>query len=270
MKIRKIKIGIIGVGVVGDAIKTGFEAVGHKVSVHDLRLDTKINDVLDTEVCFLCVPTPPKEDGSCNTSIVESVIKELTDLDYSGIVCIKSTVPPGTTERMQEMFKNKKICFVPEFLRERAAVQDFMYNHDVCIVGAESEQIFKVLKTCHGSLPDKFIHLTEKEAEFCKYFNNVYNATLITFANSFYEICNSMDVSYSNVHRAMSQREHISDFYLDCSNELRGFGGMCLPKDTKALAHLSKMMKTNVEFFSDIIRENEKYKVTVFDGMRKE
>ena len=101
MKIRKIKIGIIGVGVVGDAIKTGFEAVGHKVSVHDLRLDTKINDVLDTEACFLCVPTPPREDGSCNTSIVESVIKELTDLDYSGIVCIKSTVPPGTTERMQ-------------------------------------------------------------------------------------------------------------------------------------------------------------------------
>lgn len=270
MKLEKLKIGIIGVGIVGGAVKAGLEKVGHKIIVHDLRLGTKISDVLATDVCFLCVPTPSREDGSCNTAVVEGVIEELSDLSYDGIICIKSTVPPGTTERMQEMFKNNRICFVPEFLRERCATEDFMYNHDVCIIGTASKQVFRTVRTCHGSLPRKFIHLTEKEAEFCKYFNNVYNATLITFANSFYEICNSMDVSYSNVQRAMTQRDHISNFYLHCSDELRGFGGMCLPKDTKALAHLSKMMKTNVEFFSDIIKENEKYEVTVFDGMRKE
>ena len=81
MKLRKVKIGIIGVGIVGGAIKTGFDAVGHKVSVHALRLDTKIDDVIDTEVCFLCVPTPSREDGSYNTSIVEGVITELPYLN---------------------------------------------------------------------------------------------------------------------------------------------------------------------------------------------
>ena len=94
-----MKIGIIGVGIIGGACKYGFEKLGHKVICHDIALDTNIEDVLDTQITYICVPTPSDEDGSCNTSIVESVVHELHTLGYSGIVAIKSTVKPTTTEK---------------------------------------------------------------------------------------------------------------------------------------------------------------------------
>ena len=125
-----MKIGIIGVGVVGSACKEGFEHIGHKVKIHDIKLDTTIDDVLDTEVCFISVPTPTAVDNSCNVNIVEEVVTELVTLDYKGIIAIKSTVVPGTTERISKLL-NRDICFVPEFLRERCATEDFIYNNNV-------------------------------------------------------------------------------------------------------------------------------------------
>ena len=107
-----------------------------------------------------------------------------------------------------------------------------------------------------------------KEAELCKYFNNVYNATLITFANSFYEICKGLGVDYTTVKNAISKREKIADVYLECNENMRGFGGVCLPKDTAALDSLAKELNLDVDFFRMIISENKKYKTTVFKGMR--
>ena len=263
-----MKIGIIGLGIVGTASKNGFESLGHNVSVHDIVLDTKLSDISETGLCFICVPTPSKESGECDTTIVESVVKDLGSIDYKGIICIKSTVSPGTTERLKEEYGDN-ICFVPEFLRERCATEDFIENHDVCIIGTSSGMFYNIIKDAHGDIPEKFVRLTETEAEFCKYFNNTYNATLITFANSFYEICKSKGVNYKNIKDAISNRTTINDFYLDCDENLRGFGGMCLPKDTKELAFLSKKLNTAVEFFDNLLEENEKYKTTVFKGMRK-
>jgi len=263
-----MKIGVIGLGVVGGATKNGFESLNHKVSVHDLVLETKIDDVLNTEMCFVCVPTPSKATGECDTTIVESVVKDLSDNNYKGIICIKSTISPGTTEALKEKY-GKNICFVPEFLRERCATEDFINNHDVCVIGTESDEFYSTIKEAHGNIPEKVIRLTETEAEFCKYFNNSYNATLITFANSFYELCKAKGVNYKNVKDAISNRVTINDAYLDCNEDLRGFGGMCLPKDIKELAFISKELKTDVEFFDIILEENEKYKTTVFEGMRK-
>mgnify|MGYP003111065063 CR=1 FL=1 len=260
-------IGIVGVGVVGGACKYGFELLGYEVIVHDIKLNTKLEDLRFCQSIYICVPTPSKEDGSCDTSIVEQVIKDLKDLNYLGIIIIKSTVPPGTTQRL--IYENNmNICFVPEFLRERCAVTDFTENHDVCIIGTENENSFQLIKAHHGHYPDKFVQLTPSEAEMCKYFNNVYNAMLIIFANSFYEICNLVEVNYTNVKNAIVNRNHINSNYLECNKNFRGFGGMCLPKDTSAMAKLAE--NTDVEFFKDLLKENSKYKVTVFKGMRKE
>lgn len=261
-----MNIGIIGLGIVGNACKFGFELIGHNVSIHDVKLQTKIDDVLNTEIVFICVPTPSKEDGSCDVSIVEAVISELKRHSYPGIVAIKSTVPPGTTKEMIAKF-DLNICFIPEFLRERCAVTDFTENHDICIIGTSDEQTYEKMKTCHGTLPEKFIKLTSDEAEFAKYFNNIYNATLITFANSFYEACKLKGVNYTNVKNAMINRKHINSNYLECNDNFRGFGGMCLPKDTSALAKI--MENTNVKFFDNLLEENKKYKITVYKGMRK-
>ncbi len=261
-----MKVGIIGVGVVGSACKFGFELLGHDVIIHDLKLKTKIEDTLDAEVIYLCVPTPESVDGSCNIEIVETVVEELKAKKYKGIVVIKSTIVPGTTDYLAEK-TGLKICFVPEFLRERCAVTDFTENHDVCIIGTNSKDAFNKIKECHGNLPDKFVQVSPMEAEFCKYFNNVYNAMLIIFANSFYEVCEQSGVDYSNVKNAIVNRKHINGNYLECNKNFRGFGGMCLPKDTAAMAKLAE--QTNVEFFKNLLEENAKYKTTVYEGMRK-
>jgi len=92
---------------------------------------------------------------------------------------------------------------------------------------------------------------------------------LITFANSFYEVCKASNVDYSNIKDTIVNRENILDKYLDCNENLRGFGGMCLPKDTTAIAALVKQLNLDIEFFDMILSENEKYKTTVFNGMRK-
>ena len=261
-----MNIGVVGVGVVGGACQFGFELLGHNVSVHDIALETTIDDVINSEVVYICVPTPRSSDGSCDTSIVRQVILDLKDRNYGGIVAIKSTIVPGTTEKLTKE-TGLNICFVPEFLRERCAITDFTENHDVCIIGCSDDKTFDIVKKCHGSLPEKFARLTPNEAEFCKYFNNVYNAMLIIFANSFYEACKLHGVNYTNVKNAVVNRKHIHGNYLECNGNFRGFGGMCLPKDVSAMAKM--MENTNVDFFDDLLDENGKYKVTVFKGMRK-
>lgn len=268
-----MKIGIVGVGIVGSTLQYGFEKLGHEVFVHDIKLDTRLEDVLDTEICYICVPTPRDESGQCDTRIVEKVIADLIAIEYRQIIAIKSTVFPGTTERliskwgpMLGSLRYQYICFVPEFLRERCAVTDFTENHDLCVIGTENKNVFDKVVRSHGDYPKKFVQTTPTEAELVKYFNNAYNATLITFANSFYEICKYLGVDYKKVKAAAVERDHIFDRYLDCNESFRGFGGMCLPKDLEALVHLS--LDTKVEFFSHILRENGKYETTVLEGMR--
>ena len=264
-----MNIGIVGLGVVGQAIEHGFKKLGHNVIVHDIKFDTKLCDLKACEIIYVCVPTPQSDSGECDISIVKSVISDLSSLKYCGYVCIKSTVEPGTTERMIKQFSDLNISFVPEFLRERCAEVDFVENHDVCIIGSADDGAYAAIKLSHGKFPEKFVRLTPTEAEYSKYFNNVYNATLVTFANSFYELCKLSGVNYTNVKEAITARRNISDVYLDCNDNLRGFGGMCLPKDTSALAHLAEKLNTDVEFFQYILKENKKYEVTVFRGMRK-
>ena len=106
------KIGIIGIGVVGEAVKSGLESLGHEVLVHDLRLDTELEDLLETEACFICVPTPSKTTYECDTSTVESVITQLSSLEYQGIIAVKSTVPPETTIGFQEKYDNNMKPYV--------------------------------------------------------------------------------------------------------------------------------------------------------------
>ena len=210
-----MKIGIIGAGAVGGTVMLGLQELGHDVSSYDIKDGTTIEDVIDTEVCYVCVPTPQLDDGSCDISIVESTVNELRKNEYEGVIAIKSTVNPGTVKMLQDKYSpSLRICFVPEFLRERCAFTDFTENHDVCIIGTKSKDIFNLIKKSHGHYPKKFLQTSPTEAELCKYFNNIYNAMLITFANSFYQICNSLDINYSNVKNAIVNRDHINDIVI--------------------------------------------------------
>ena len=263
-----IKVGVIGIGIVGEAVKYGMEKLGHLVIPHDIRYDTKLKDVLETKICFICVPTPSKDTLQCDSSIVEEVVHELHELDYEGIIAIKSTIPPTTTEKLQLKYKNDKICFVPEFLRERCAIADFTENHDICIIGSRNLQICKFIERLHGKYPKQFKYLAPTEAEFSKYYNNIYNATLIILANNFYEVCKALDINYSAVKDTIVSRDHINDVYLDCNENFRGYAGSCLPKDVKAFVYLVDKLGIEAGIFKFLHEENKKYKPTVFPGMR--
>ena len=160
-----MNVGIIGYGVVGKACRDGFVLVGHDVTVHDIKLKTSVEDLLITDVLFICVPSPIGNDNSCDTSIVESCIKALKDISYEGAICIKSTVEPGTTVALSKKYE-MEISFVPEFLRERCASQDFIENHDLLALGTSNKSHEQLIIEAHGNLPKQVKMLNQSEAEF--------------------------------------------------------------------------------------------------------
>lgn len=253
-----MKIGIIGVGKVGSAIAYGFKRIGHEVVLHDIKFGTKIDVVLDTPIVFICVPTPTLPDGYCDTSIALEVVSQL-HVNYEGLAVIKSTVPPGTTQLWKDSF-HVRLAFCPEFLRERAAFSDFVEGQDICIIGTENVYDFEIIKQAHGSLPKAFVRLSPTEAELAKYFCNVYNALRIVFACQFYDVCKQMGADYSAIKSAVVHRHNIEDAYLDANEQLRGFGGSCLPKDTKAFASFVNKMGLNLPLFRAIVDINEELK----------
>jgi len=263
-----MKIGIIGLGVVGGAVKHGLEKIGHTVRGFDIRMpETSLLNVLDTQLCFICVPTPASSDGSCDCSVVKNVLKQLETQKYSGLVVIKSTVVPGTVDTLAKEYK-LRLAFCPEFLRERASFTDFVENHDLCVIGVYTDSDYELIKEAHGKLPKNFSQLTPKEAEFSKYFSNVFNALRIIFANEFYDVCTKVGADYTRIKNAMVLRNTINDVYLDCNENFRGYGGMCLPKDTSAFAAFVKQIGSDMKLFELIVEENKKFKTTIPEGMR--
>ena len=263
-----MNIGIIGLGIVGNAIKYGFEKLGHNVKVHDLKLNSSLSDLLDCDIVFLCVPTPQNEDGSCNTSIVENIIYDLEKCKFKGIIAIKSTVEPGTTQRLINHLDNDKICFIPEFLRERCAISDFTENHDLLAIGSCNKSVQKFIIDIHGKYPKEIKVLTPTEAELLKYFSNILNALRVVFANEMYELSKELGANYTEIKDAYILR-NTKDMYLDVNENFRGYGGVCLPKDTKAISSLCKKLNLDLKLFEIIDSENNKFKKTVFKNMRE-
>ena len=253
-----MEIGIIGKGVVGGAVYDGLRQIGHVLSYYDKNnTQTSINDVLDTKIVFVCVPTNSNVDGTCDTSIVEDTVKELDRLNYTGIIAVKSTVIPGTTAKLIAMYPTRMICFVPEFLRERSALTDFVDNHDVLIVGTDNNDVYAKIVECHSHLPKNTTQVTPTEAELAKYFSNVYNSMRVTFANGIFEVCKQMGANYQHVLNSCQLRSTISPEYLKCSDYLRGFGGHCLPKDSIAFSLLVKQLNLDhLTIFDAIVEDN--------------
>ncbi len=253
-----MKIGIIGKGVVGGAVYDGLQALGHKLSYYDKKdTETKIENVLDTEIIFVCVPTNSKIDGTCDISIVQEVTQELDNLNYTGIIAIKSTVIPGTTEQLIQKYPTSRICFVPEFLREKSALSDFIEKHDLLIVGTYDNVVYDIIVESHGDLPMNRVKVPPTEAELVKYFSNVYNSLRVTFANGIFEVCEKLGADYQKVFNASILRSTISPEYLRCSEYFRGYEGHCLPKDSQAFALLVKQLGLeHISIFDSIVNDN--------------
>jgi UDPglucose 6-dehydrogenase len=256
-----MKIGLLGRGTVGKAVYEGLEYLGHEMSFFDPAYEeSRIEDVLDTDCVFICVPTDQAANGDCDTSIVDRVVKELDDHGYTGLVSIKSTVIPGTTDRLQKQHPGLRMSMVPEFLRAKSALADFVYNHDLLVVGTYTREDADLLIEIHGSFPENIARVTPTEAEVIKYFNNVHHAMSVTFANITYDVCNKLGANYMSVYKAITKRNCINPSYLMANKNMRGYGGHCLPKDTSAWNNLIKNLELPYTLIQSVINDNEKVK----------
>lgn len=262
-----MKIGVVGLGVVGKAHYECFKRVGFKVYKHDKKLKTNISDLKFTNVIFVCVPTPAKKNGDCDLSQIKNVLKELSQLKYRGIVVISSTIIPGSIDKFIKIFSNLNIANVPELLRERFAKRDFM-NPKVVIIGTRNNNHFKIISKIYRRITNNIIKMTPYEAELFKYFNNTFASLRIVFANVFYDICKKNNLNYNLIKNTYIKTGKAKDVYLDVNEKLRGYGGVCLPKDTLAFAKYIKKLNLKYRLINMIHHDNKKIKTTVFKGMR--
>ena len=246
-------VGIIGQGFVGKALKAGFEKY-YEVDTLDLDKDKCTVDYLEdivelVNIIFVCVPTPMKKDGSCDTSIVEGVVNEIDDVDITDkIVAIKSTIPPGTTNRLNKKCKNVSVIFNPEFLTEANFIDDFK-NQNRIIIGGERPSTTKLRQVYSLAFPSaKIVKTGSITAEMVKYFTNTFLATKVSFANEMKQICDGLNIGYDKVVEYSTYDERLgkSHWAVPGPDGKLGFGGSCFPKDLNALIHLARNLETSL------------------------
>jgi len=265
-----MEIGIVGQGYVGTAIKVGFEPhydYIHTYDKFDISKSTvpNLKDLVDKcEVIFVCVPTPMRKDGTCYTGIVEEVIKEIdynvdTDKDKP-IVVIKSTIPPGTTDKFNKSYSNVIVIFNPEFLTEENFLEDFK-NQKRIILGGNRIGTNKLRQIYSKVFPQATIVKTgSKTAEMTKYFINNFLATKVSFANEMYKVCEQIDIDYDKVVEYATYDERLgkSHWAVPGPDGDFGYGGHCLPKDLSAIINQFETygLLEAVENVNDQVRNN--------------
>ena len=255
-----MNIGIIGQGFVGNAVYKKFKKF-YNVLTYDIikeRCNSSLNEIKkNCDVVFICVPTPMNQDGSCDTSFVESVLKDLSD-SKELIVINKSTVLPGTTDRFNAQFQNLQIVFNPEFLTERNAEKDYENQNRIILGGPRPAT--NILKTIFSKVfPETMIIKTgPAHAEMIKYFTNSFLATKISFANEIYQICKKLNLDYDKVIEYSVYDKRIGNSHLSVPGHDTdfGFGGHCLPKDLTALIKLSEELGTTNNVLKSVLKTN--------------
>ena len=243
-----MQIGIVGQGYVGSAVREVFSK-HYETNTFDLNGKcncTDIEDLVDkSDIIFVCVPTPMKKDGSCDTSIVEGVVNEIDDVDITDkIVAIKSTIPPGTTNRLNKKCKNVSVIFNPEFLTEANFIDDFK-NQNRIIIGGERPSTTKLRQVYSLVFPNaKIVKTGSITAEMVKYFTNTFLATKVSFANEMKQICDELKIDYDKVVEYSTYDERLgkSHWAVPGPDGHYGFGGSCFPKDLNAILDVCRQL----------------------------
>jgi len=293
-----MKISIFGTGYVGLVSGVCFAHLGNDVicidrnptkirtlnkgisTIYEPELDNMLGDVvnngkfkvtadaedaiLKTDITFICVGTPSNEDGSTDlTSIFEAaeqIGKVLAKKNTHHIIVVKSTVPPGTTEKVDMTLQmsganNYGIAMNPEFLREGHAVQDFLYP-DRIVIGCNKHETSDKLRELYSfTLSPGPLLVTEiKVAEMIKYTSNAMLATKISFSNEIGNICKKLGIDVYDVMIGVGADKRIGPQFLNAGV---GFGGSCFPKDVKSLIHTAKVNDVEPKILQAVMDTNE-------------
>ena len=274
-KIQKLKDGIMPIYEPGLE-----ELVKRNVEYGRLQFTTDLTEVLDdVEVVFSAVGTPPDEDGSADLKYVLAVARQFgQNINKYTILVTKSTVPVGTAQKVKAAIQdelNKRgvdvpfdVASNPEFLKEGAAIKDFM-SPDRVVVGTESEKAKEVMTRLYKPfLINNFrvIFMDIPSAEMTKYAANAMLATRISFMNDIANLCERVGANVDSVRKGIGTDTRIGSkfLYAGC-----GYGGSCFPKDVKALVHTGLDNDYHMEVIEAVERVNEKQKSIIYDKIIK-
>ena len=274
-KIEKLKNGIMPIYEPGLE-----ELVKRNVEFERLKFTTDLTEVLDdVEVVFSAVGTPPDEDGSADLKYVLAVAKQFGQhINKYTILVTKSTVPVGTARKVKAAIQEEldkrgvdvpfDVASNPEFLKEGAAIKDFM-SPDRVVVGTESEKAREVMTRLYRPLMlqnFRVIFMDIPSAEMTKYAANAMLATRISFMNDIANLCERVGANVDSVRKGIGTDSRIGSkfLYAGC-----GYGGSCFPKDVKALVHTGMDNDYHMEVIEAVERVNEKQKSIVYDKIIK-
>lgn len=239
-----MKIGIVGNGFVGSAILHGFLLHAEDIMIYDKDPKRSTHDMSTlvemSDVVFICVPTPMFESGECDLSIVEGVVDELSKYDTitQKVVVIKSTVVPGTVERLAEKYSNMNFVFNPEFLTERKARLDFINTSRIVLGSDKSLACDIVEKLYRTRFPyTKIIKTDFATAQLIKYMANCFFATKVSFMNEMYQVCDAVGGDWDVAIDGFISDGRIGNSHIDVPGHDGdfGYGGKCFPKDINAM-----------------------------------
>ena len=251
-----MKIGIIGNGFVGSAIMQGFILHTDDMMIYDKdskRSTHRLEELaLQCDVVFVCVPTPMYESGECDLSIVENVVDEfMSFVSRKQTLVIKSTVVPGTTEKLAKKYEdNPYVSFVfnPEFLTERKARLDFI-NTSRIVLGSDNEVALQQVEDLYKlRFPyTKIIKTDFGTAQLIKYMANCFFTTKVSFMNEMHQICNAIDGNWETAVEGFITDGRIGNSHIDVPGHDGdfGFGGKCFPKDLNAMIKRSEELGVN-------------------------
>jgi UDPglucose 6-dehydrogenase len=291
-------IGVIGVGWVGVVTAAGFAELGHEVYARDileekvealgrgevpihepglgdllaknrerLHFTTDMGEVAsNAQLLFCCVDTPPTYSGDADLSSVARVVEELGSSSDHALV-MKSTVPVGTGRSIQRRRSDVGYVSCPEFLKEGAAVADFM-NPDRVVVGAgpESAEFGDRVEKVYEPLGAPVVRTDVASAEMIKLASNAFLATKISFINEIANVSEELGADVEEVARGMGLDERIGPHFLRAGI---GYGGSCFPKDVSALKQLAGNSGYHFQLLSSVIEVNELQKRRIIGKLQK-
>ena len=270
-KLTKLRQGVVPIHEPGLA-----QLVEKNTAAGTLDFTSRIEDSLnESQVVFIAVGTPPNEDGSADLSHVLSVARQIGDKLTSPIIVVdKSTVPVGTADKVLEMITERlnqrgetidfDVVSNPEFLKEGAAIADFM-SPDRIVIGAAKESSFGVMSELYASFSrnrDKIQTMGVRDAEMTKYAANAMLATKISFMNEMALMCEKYDVDVENVRRGIGSDSRIGYSFIYPG---AGYGGSCFPKDVRALVSMAEEKGVDAHIFSAVERRNQEQKTVLLN-----
>lgn len=250
------KIIIAGYGFVGRAVLNSLKSNYECIVVDPKHTSFEISQHQDAEGIIICVDTPSTDSGGCD---VRNVCNVLDQVPSSMAVLIKSTIIPDALNEIVNLYKDLSICHSPEFLRAKSADYDFA-NQIFMVIGGEDQQDFwqnlftPALPKCR-----LYFRCSIVEAATIKYVSNSFLATKLAFFNQVYDLCQSNGADYDVIRQILSHDTRIGNSHMlvPGADGLRGFGGHCFPKDTKAFIKYSHNLNTPVSILDEAVNYNE-------------